>query len=815
MESVWQDLRYALRQLREDRGFSIAAILTLALGIGATACILMVVNTVLLKELPYARPERLVVLQGGYRDNGTLSSAALSQQDVADWRERSKAFSAVSVEGTLPFNLEQGALSQHLTAELVNYDYFALLGVDPMLGRFFTAEEDAKPLERFVVVLGYDLWRRSFGADPGVVGSKLQFNGRVYQVVGVGPRGFHGLSDEADIWVPSMLPPIPQFITDRGTRWVTAVARLKPGVSVRQAQEQLDAVTANLAREFPIFDNGLGAIVTPIKDFWFGDLRRGLLALTAGALILLLIACINVASLLLIRAAANQRVWAVRVALGASRRRLARQLVTESVLLSVIGAAAGLLLAQWASRALIAVSGARFPSFVHVGAEPGLVAAVVGLAMLCGVAFGLAPIWVSFRADLTHSLGRDDKAQPRGKRWHWFQSTVVVAQVALALTLGTYAVLMAKSFQNIMAQNLGFRADNLLTTRIDPRGPKYFDPNGVTKLLREQYLPRVEAIPGVAQVALADPTIPTDGSVSNNIAVEDHDSDRPGGTYDGLIHAVSPGYFDILGIPIVRGRAFTMQDVQSNSVIVSKAMADQAWPGKDPIGKRIKMGLRALPLPWLTVVGVVAEVRYEGLVGERETAPAIYLPLVQFIYRPPLTINFLVRPKPGVTTLQLRQALHREILAIDPELPDYDMATLQERLLKQTDKARFQVILIAVFTVLALVLVAVGIYGVVSYTVAQRVREIAIRMSVGADRDSILRLVVGRGALLAAAGLALGLVAVLSFSGLMVSLLFQTRITDPLILGSTSLGLFLVTLAANYLPARRAARLDPMAGLRS
>jgi predicted permease len=815
MERLWQDLRFALRQLKEDRGFSIAAILTLTLGIGATASILMVVNTVLLQALPYAEPARLMMLQGSYRDNGVVNTWALSQTDVADWRERSTVFSAVSAEGTLAFNLEQGPQSQRLTAELVNYNYFSLLGVEPALGRFFAADEDAKPLQRFVVVLGYDLWRRTFGADRTVLGRKLQFNGKVYQVVGVGPRGFHGLSDQADIWVPSMLPPIAQFVTDRGLRWLSAVARLKPGVTPRQAQRQMESVTANLAQEFPGVDRGLSATVMPLKDFWFGDLRQGLLLLTVGALILLLIACINVASLLLIRTAANQRAWGIRVALGASRWRLVRQLATESVVLSLIGAAAGLFLAQWASRALLAVSGTKFPSFIHVSAQPSVIGAIVGLALLCGLAFGLAPIWVSFRADLTHSLGRDEKLQPRGKRWHWFQSSVVVAQVALALTLSTYAVLMAKSFDKMMGQDLGFRAGNLLTLRIDPRGPKYREDNKVTKLLSEQYLRRMAAVPGVAQLAMADPTIPTDDPVGGDLTAEDHDSGRVGGTFNGMIHAVSPGYFEILAIPMQRGRTFNMQDAQSNSVIVSKAMADQQWPGKDPLGKRIKLGARAVLMPWLTVVGVASDVRYEGLLGERAGAPDVYLPLLQFIYRPPLTINFLVRPKPGVTTAELRPALHREILAIDPELPDYDMATMQERLLKQTDKARFQVILIVIFTILALVLVSVGIYGVVSYTVAQRSREIAIRMSLGADRDSILRMVVARGALLAAAGLALGLAAIFSLSRLLVSLLFQTSITDPLILCGTSLGLFLVTLAANYLPARRAASVDPMAGLRS
>jgi putative ABC transport system permease protein len=814
MEILWQDLRIGFRQLLADKGFSIAAILTLALGIGAAATILTVVNSVLLKELPYSDPARVVILQGSLKDKGEASNWPVSQMDFADWRQRSTVFSDMSIFGNFAYNLQQGQQSQRLEGELVNSGYFSLLGLKPALGRFFTAEEDAKPMEQYVVVLGYNLWRSSFGGDPAVLGRKLQLNGLSYQIIGVGPRGFHGLSDLADLWVPSMLPPIRMFLTTRSLRWVAGAARLKPGVTVRQAQEEMRRVTAGLAQEFPDTNKGLGASIMPLKEFWFGKLRAGLLVLTIGACILLLIACINVASLLLTRAAAKQRAWAIRLALGASRPRLIRQLLTESVLLSLIGAAAGLLLSQWTTRALIAVSGAQFPSFVHVSTGPGVIAAIVGLAVLCGVAFGLAPIRSSFRADITRTLGRDEKLEPPGKGWHRFQNLVVVAQVALALTLSIAAVLMAKGFYKMIGEDLGFRADNLLTLRMDVRGPQYLDDKVAAALLRQDYLPRLAAVPGVQQMAISVPTIPTDAWSGSYISIEEHDSDRPDGTYAAMIHAVSPAYFEILGVPLQKGHGFSLQDVQSNAVVVSKALADQQWPGKDPIGKRLKLGPRGKQeAPWLTVVGVAAEVRHEGLQGEKAPAPDIYLSVLQFVRRP-LTVNFLVRPKPGVSMGQLRSALHREIMAINPELPDYDAITLQERLAKQTDKARFQVIMIGVFTVLALILAAIGIYGVISYSVAQRTREIAIRMSLGADRGTILRLVVGRGAVLGAVGLVLGLIAVFLLSRFLNSLLYQTSIVDPVILGGTCLGLFLVTLAANYLPARRAAILDPMVILR-
>jgi putative ABC transport system permease protein len=812
METLLQDLRVGLRQLLKDRVFSLTAILTLTLGIGATAAMFTVVDALFLTGLPYPQPERLVILTGTLKGQDEV---AISQSDLADWRRRASDFSALSVYGKLAFNLEQGQQSQRLWGELVDESYFGMLGLHPALGRFFTAEEDARPMEQYVAVLGWNLWRQSFGGDPQVVGRDLQLNGRTYRVVGVAPQGFRGLTDAADLFVPSMVPPVREFLTVRRLRWANAVARLGPGVTLAQAQQQMTAVTASLAAELPNDDRGIGATVTPLREHWFGKLRGSLALLSLGAGAILLIACINVASLLLTRAVAKQRAFAIRVAIGARRGRLVRQLLTESVLLSLLGAVCGLVAAAWATHGLVAASGVSFPSFVHVGVGPRVVAGVVGLAVACGLAFGLAPVAISFRPDLTRSLGRDEKLAPKAKGFHRFQNAVVVAQVALALALSVDAGLMAKGFSRMMHQDLGFKPQNLLSFRIDLRGPRFVSEAFDTRLLREEYLRRMSAVPGVRQLAMADPTIPTDELAAGYIAIEDHDSDSPDGTYIAMMHAVTPDYFAILGIPLAKGRAFTRDDTQSNAVVVSKALADQQWPGKDPIGRRLKLDSRAnQAAPWLTVVGVAAEVRHEGLQGERAPAPDVYLSLFQFIRRPPLTVNFLVRPDPGIAAARLMPALHREIMAIDPELPDYDAATMQDRLLRQTDKARFELVLIAIFTVLALILAAIGIYGVVAYSVAQRRREIAIRMSLGADRGSILTLVVARGARLAALGLAIGLAVVAATSGLLRDQLYQVSVADPLILGGTMLVLFLVTLAANYLPARRAATVDPMAGLR-
>lgn len=815
MENLWRDLRLGLRQLGRRPGFALAAILTLALGIGATAAMFTVVDALLLKELPYRDASRLVVLTGTYEEKGEVKDWPISQMDFDDWRKQNKVLEEMSVfsPGDFAVNLELGGEqdAERLDGELVSWTYFSLLGVRPALGRFFNREEDSKPMTDYVTVLSYDLWQRSFGGDPSVVGSQVQMNGRPYLVVGVGPEGFRGLTDEADLWLPSQVPPKPFYLTSRRLRWLHAVARLSPGVTAGQAQSDLSRVAGVLAREYPDMNEGIGVKATPLRDHLFGSLRAGLLVLTAGGCILLLIACINVANLLLTRAIAEQRSHAIRMSLGADRGRLLRQLLTQSVLLSLIGAALGLLLAQWVTPVLMAASGLHFQSFVDVSAGPGVIAAVVGVALLCGAVFGLVPVWITFQADLTHSLTRQGNQPMKGFGRQRFQNAVVVAQVALALFLSVCAGLMARGFQKVVSQDLGFRTENLLTLRVDMRGAKFNEDEPVVRLVRE-YLDRLKAVPGVAQVEMADPTIPTDEWTGGYILYEDHRSDAPDGTYPQVMHAVSPGYFSLLEIPVVRGRVFE-QDTEVPVAVVSKALADEHWPGQNPIGKRLKNGARP-DSPWMAIIGVVADVHNEGLMADEQPAADVYVPLRQRPWRP-LTMSFLVRPQGGASPHSLVPALRREMKAIAPDLPVYDVATMDERLSGQTARARFQIVLVSLFTLLALVLASVGIYGVVAYSTAQRAREIAIRMSLGAGRGRVLRMVVGRGAALAAAGLVLGLVAVLLVSPSLVSVLYGASATDPLILGGAALVLFLVALAANYVPARRAANIEPVAGLRT
>ncbi len=814
METLLRDLRFGLRQLARHRSFSVAALLALSLGIGATSAMFAVVDAVLLRELPYKNPSRLVVLTGTSTEKGKTVDWPISQPDFNDLRKESRSFADMSVFGDLAFNLEHDKEAERLQGELVSAGYFGLLGLSPAQGRFFTAEEDAAPFEHYVVVLGHQLWKSHFGGDPAVLGTLLTLNGERYRVVGVAPEGFRGLGDKADLWVPSKLPPKPFYLTNRRLRWLNVVARTAPGTSIERARQELAGITAALAAQYPDMNEGIGIKATSLRDYWFGSLRRGLVLLTVGACVLLLIACINVANLLLTRAMAEQRAHAIRMALGADRGRLLRELITQSVLLSLIGAALGLLLARLGTPVLMAASGVKFQSFVQVSTGPGVILAIVGVALLCGVVFGLVPVWITFQANLSDSLTRPGYQPRRGLGRQLFQNAVVVAQVALALMLSASAGLLARDFQKTIGHDLGFRPANILTFRVDPRGPAYAKDEPVRRLVRT-YLDRLATVSGVAQVEMSDPTLPTDSWTGAYFTIEDHASDSPDGTYPLVVHSVSPGYFNLLGIPLLKGQLFTAQDTAAFGLIASKSLATAHWPGKDPLGRRLKNGVRDQPeKPWFPIQAVVADAHNEGFQTAENPAPDLYLPILQYPWRP-LNLGFLVRPKPGISASGLLPALRREVKAISPDLALYDAATLEERLARQTDKARFQILLITLFTVLALVMAAVGIYGVVAFGVAQRRREIAIRMSQGADRGRILRMVVGRGMMLAGLGLGLGLLALLALRPQIGRLLAETSATDPAILGGTVLVLLLVTLAANFFPARRAANLDPVTGLRT
>lgn len=738
--------------LRKNPGFAAVSLLLLTLGFGVLSAALILAKAVFWDELPFKDASRLVMLKGIRTEKGEVQDWAISGIDFVDWRQRNQVFEQMAVfSPEMPFNFIAGREAERLSGEIASHDYFSLLGVEPAVGRFFTPEEDGKPFTHPVAVLSYDLWQRRFGGDRGVVGRRLDLNGQPYTVVGVAAESFRGLSDKADAWIPSSMPPGPVYVSSRRMRWLAGVAVLKPGVTLERAQADLDRITRALEKEHPESNVGMGVQVAPFADFWFGKLRGGLRLLVLGAFGVALLACVNVGGLLRARASGPVP---------------AGQAVAAGALLAGAGAALGLALGSWATRALVPESGFPFPTFLRLGAGPGVIAAVLALAVACGVVLGLLA---------ARGPGRPAAGGP-------LVQGLAVAQVALAFALAVAAGLMAKGYLQVTGEDLGFRRDGILTLRVDLQGPEYASDPKVIELVHA-YLGRMSKLPGVAALAIAGPTVPTDAWAGGYITIEDHDSDLPGGLYPIMTHSVSPGYFALLDIPVLSGRAFTPEDAgvpgKPFNVLVSKAMAEEQWPGQNPLGKRLKFSLRANPAhPWLTVVGVVDDVRHEGLMAEKRPAPDLYLPIFASPIRLPMTLNFLAVPQAGVSTAALVPALEREIRALTPDSPPYDPATLEERLDRQTRAGRFKVLLTALFAALALGLAAAGVY-----------------VAVGAGG-------VRRGALLAGVGVALGLAAVLGLGRRLADLLYGVSSNDPLVLACTAALVLLLMLAVSSLGSR-------------
>ena len=742
--------------LRKNPGFAALAVLLLALAFGAFGATAILDKALFLDDLPYQDPSRLLLLQGTFEEKeGEVQEWGISYIDFLDWRKEVRHFEQMAAlsPGEMAFNLVAGNQAERLSGELISYNYFSVLGVPLALGRSFTPEEDGTPFQHPVAILSHDLWQRRFGGDPQVLGRSLDLNGQEYKVVGVAPQGFHGLSDKADAWIPSSMPPGPVFVNSRRMRWLAVVARLKPGATVEQAQADLDRITGGLEKKFPESNQGMGVVAEPLDESWFGDLRSGLRPLTVFAALVLLFACLSVAALLRNR---------LRAASGVAGPPAARSFA-PGLLLTLLGAAAGLALASWAVAALVPVSGLTFPTFLHLSASPAVIAALLGLAVLGGLLIGLL-------------------ARTSGPGW---QSLSVVAQVGLAVTLAATAGLMARGYGRVVSQELGFKPGNIQTVRVDLQGNRYKTDHQVIATVR-RYMERVAKLPGVERWAIAGPTVPTDPWAGGYITIEDHDSDLPGGIYPIMTHSITPDYFEVLGVPILQGRAFTLADAGEPAtpynVIVSKAMAEQQWPGQSPLGKRLKFSTRANPAhPWLTVVGVADNILQEGLFADERPAPDLYLPILISPVRLPTTINFLVVPKAGVEPAGLVADLEREIRAATPDSPTYDAASLEERLDRQSRKGRFLVELAVLCAALTLLLALAGLHGAVAG---------------GA-------LSVRGGVLLAGIGVALGLVGTFVLSRRLADLLYGVNVADPLILAGTAALVLVLALAASVLAARR------------
>ena len=762
----------------------------------------------LLRPLPFQEPDQLVFLQETARRE-TVESRPLSYPNFLDWREQSKSFGQMAAWNQITLSLSGEGEAERITGEAVSAGYFSLLGPQPVLGRAFLSGEDGTPEGTLVAILGYGLWQRRFEGDPQVVGRTLRLDGRTFTVVGVAPEGFSGIGEGIDIWIPFTSNAARQAILDiRGARWFFAVGRLRAGVTMEQAQAEMDAIAGRLEQQYPGPNQGRGARLLSLSDAFFDDFEQSLWVLLGAVGFVLLIACANVANLTLARATARQKEIAIRTALGAGRARIARQVLTESVLLAAMGGLAGLLLALWAT-GFLATLPTQLPGIVEVRTDPFVLGFTLLLAILTGLLSGLAPALRLARTNLQDSLRKGGRGPESGAGHNRLRNLLVVSELALALVLLVGAGLLLRSFQALITLDPGFRAEGVLTGQITLPSLEYSGEQ--LPVFSRELLDRMAVLPSV-EVAALGTDFPLGGNTSAMfMTIEGRLASDPTGENRVYSHQVSSGFFQALGIPLVRGRSFSSQDAPEapGVIIISEAAARRFWPGESPIGKRLMRGSFDPDNPWWTVVGVVGDVRYRTLAAGQNNDPDVYYSLTQL---PTRYLGVVLRSAADAGSLT--SSLRAVIREMDPNLPLYLVSTMEDLLADATALDRATTLLLGAFALTALLLASGGIYGVISYSVSQRTHEIGIRMALGAHPGHIFRRVVGYGMILALAGTVLGVTGALALTRFMQSMLFEISPTDPVILGGVALLLLATSLLACYIPARRATRVDPMVALR-
>jgi predicted permease len=799
--AVWQDLRFGARMLLKQPGFTLIAVLTLALGIGANTAVFSIVNAVLLRPFPYKEPERLVILRE--KIYGGVNSS-VSYLNFADWRSQSALCdSIVATRANESFNLTGAGEPERLQGRLVSAEFFSTLGIGPLVGRDFLPEED-RPGAPPAVILSYEFWRRRFGDDPSVIGKQITLNNQGFTVVGVTPPNFK-FGMEADVTVPIGLQA--ERFTARGADpGVSPVARLKPGVSVKQAETELNLIAARLEQQYPESNKGRRALVTPLYEIFVGDVRQPLLILLCSVGLVLLIACANVANLLLARSSSRQKEMAVRAALGASRATIIRQLLTESVLLAASGAVLGILLAFWGTSFIAAQLPDGIPRLQEARVDSPVLVFTLAVSLLTGLLFGLAPALQASRPNLSEGLKEGERGSS-GRR-HWMRNVLVVGEVALTLTLLVGAGLLIQSFRRVLQVDPGFEPRNLLMMQISVNNP---DGQQIASFF-EQLQQNVRKLPGVKSVAVSN-GIPF-GSANRPIFIIEGRPDTENKP-SGIRYTVSPDYFQTMGIELIKGRLFTPQDNRDSPrvIVIDEALARLYFPNEDPIGKRLKQGPNS---PSLEIVGIVRHVEQDSLDGQAPVSAQFYTNFnqisLQGLPNNVRRINLLVGAE--VEPLSLATAVRAQIAALNKDQAVFNVRTMEQVLAQSIAPRRFSMMLLTVFSVVALALASLGIYGLMSYAVAQSTREMGVRMALGAQASDVLKLVVGQGMTLALAGVALGLVASLALTRTMNNLLFGVSATDPLTFTAIALLLTVVALLACYVPARRATKVDPLVALR-
>jgi len=810
METLLQDLRYALRMLAKSPGFTGVAVLTLALGIGANSALFSVVNGVLLNPLPYPNPDELYSL---YSRTAMFQESSVSYPNYLDWRSDNRSFSGLGAYRDDDFNLTGAGQPERLHAHMISSEFFSILGVKPILGRAFTSDED-RAESAPVAILSDGLWKRRFGASADVIGKTMNLHGSVYTIVGVF-TGRAPFLTPTDIYVPVGQWNDPTFRNRRISMGMNVVGRVKPGVAFAQARADMDSVAQHLAETYPDADKGTGISIVPLKKDVVGDVQ-GILFILLGAVgFVLLIACANVANLLLARSTGRTREFAIRAALGASQIRVVRQLLTESVLLSLAGGAMGLAIAKWGTQAVIAALPQALPRSDEISLDARVLLFTLGVSVLTGILFGLVPAIKTFRADL-HDTLKEGGRGGSGRR-HRTQSVFVAVEMGMALVLLIGAGLMIRSLAALWNINPGFDARNVLTFSLSLSSKKTASAAELRQFYRES-LRQYESAPGVESVSPQGGSLPMSGDSELPFWLEGQpkpasDSEMP----FALFYLVTPGYFSAMRIPLLRGRFLNQQDDEHSPavMVIDESFARKFFPNQDPIGKRINVGLiETQP----EIVGVVGHVEHWGLGStEHQNLQAeFYLPFFQIPDKFwPLVANglsYVIRTAsaPLGAAAGVRSATQK----LDSTGVIYEVHAMEEIVQNSVAMKRFSMLLLVVFAALALVLSAVGIYGVISYIVGQRAQEIGIRMALGAQQRDVLRLVLEQGGKMALVGVAGGLVAAVGLTRLMAQMLYGVSARDPLTFAGVALALTFVALAACYIPARRAARVDPLVALR-
>ncbi len=802
MNTLFQDLRFAIRTFSKQPGFALVAIITLALGIGANSAIFSVINGVLLKSLPFKEPENVIKLwesmAGGFQ--GTISVPNLK-----DWREQNSVFTKIAAYQFQNFGLQSKDAPERVRAATVSPEFFDVLGVTPQLGRTIAEGEDQDGKHR-VAVLSHQLWQSKFAADAGIVGKTILLGGEDFTVIGVMPASLRYPSRTTDLWVPMVISP--QQTSSRGSHFLFGLARLKPSVSFAQAQEQMNAIARRIEQQYPDQQTGRGVLLIQAQEEMVRGIRPALLVLVVAVGFVLLISCTNVANLLLARASTRRREIAIRLALGAGRMRLLRQLLTESALLSLLGGALGLFIAYWGVQALVKLAAGILPRANEVTLDGRVVLFTIGLALLTGIVFGLAPALQATKADLQKDL-KEGSAAAGNQQRGWLRSLLVVGEVAAALVLLIGASLLIKSFARLQQTESGLQTENVLTAGISLPDSKYKTPESITRF-HQQMLEKVSALPGVQSAGIISKLPLQEWGYNGSIQIDGVAPPPPGSRNQYVeFRAVSPDYFRSLGIPLRAGRLIDSRDQAgtASAIVVNEALVKHFLAGQDAIGKFVTLGSQNK----YQIAGVVGDVRQSGLV--QVSRPEIYWPYTQSPDTG-LTGNVSLVVRASAQPAALTSAVRDAVLAVDPAQPLHNVKTMEEVVAESVSDRRLNTLLLTLFAGIALTLALIGVYSVMSYLVVQNTREIGIRIALGAQMRDVLRLVVGQGMLLTGIGIGIGIGLAFGLTRLMEGLLFGVTATDTMVFATAPVILIAVALLACLIPAWRATKVDPILALR-